>query len=185
MDKWEKLTENDRKILKYLHKWKDEAIKAYRIAKFTQLNIKTTYNCLKKLRKLEYVERKGISPALWQLNFSKRSNLFFWEIQCPKCKSSMVIHSEQQTRVCINKNCLTKKGARTRFYINKNRYVRISDNLKWGQKSKDQDNVNEDKVFVASPKVSNLGNVYLTLKQDELKGGSAEDETENIENQGW
>ena len=136
--RWDILTLNDKNILDVLYK--DEAgANVSQLSRRTDLQPKQVYNSIKRLKKLKFIDILSKSPLLIKLNLNADTIIAFLQVECPKCRKTRYIDSNQNTAVCKNENCKTKSNKQTRFYITKHRIFGTPEYVNLKEKQADED----------------------------------------------
>ena len=120
--RWRSLTANHKIILIELFK-NPLGLTLYKLSQKVQLHPKSTWRCLQKLKKLNFIQNCGRSPAIFKFNPKAKNKIKYHKVQCPKCKTECWVHEEQETKDCVNQDCVTNAGYKTKFWITPNRIL--------------------------------------------------------------
>lgn len=100
-----------------------EGLALYKLARMLNKDPSNIHKKLSKFIKHKIVLKIKSNVAIYRFSFNSKPIVYF-EIECPKCKLVSIAEYYQGTKICPNKNCLTKGGKQTRYWINKNRIKR-------------------------------------------------------------
>lgn len=120
-NRFDPLTDRDKKILLYLYK--NHRVLIPTLAKDCEIEPKRIYYNLKKLQKMGWCQLINSKPKL--VKFTGHAAPFVWwvTVQCPKCHFERKVDNNQILVNCGNRYCETKSGKQTRFYVTKQRIV--------------------------------------------------------------
>lgn len=118
-----RVAQSDKKILEALQQNK-HGLSIIQIKRITNIQYPNQiFLRLRNLIKNGVVEKFKTYPCIYSLKFKKRERVTFIKVECPKCNTVQQVYENQTTKVCENKDCLTKSGIRTRFIITDKRSI--------------------------------------------------------------
>ena len=99
-----------------------EGLPLYKMARVLNRNPSNLHRKLQKLIKHNLIIKIKSNVAIYKIGCDKQPTVYF-KVICPKCGTISTADYIQLTKVCPNKDCLTKKGGPTRFIIETKRIV--------------------------------------------------------------
>ena len=117
-----KLSKIDLRIVKKIMDCKS-GVACYQIARELSIDVAYIHRRLKIMLRHNILTSINSKPVFYKIDLRNQRELINMIVECPKCKTRHIMHIKQNTKVCDNPDCLTKKGVRTRFNVYDKRII--------------------------------------------------------------
>jgi DNA-binding Lrp family transcriptional regulator len=114
-----RLSEIDKKILEALQA-NPQGLPLGSIAQQLNRYPSQVHQRLERLKGADIILKIKSSVTIYKLSMKAQlKQIAYYEYACPKCGTTRWAEEDQQTLICANDQCLTRKGEPTRFWARK------------------------------------------------------------------
>jgi Fe2+ or Zn2+ uptake regulation protein len=112
----EKLGMVDLQVVELLWQAPEIGLSAFGIAECIDQKLSTVRKSIEKLMQRKLVEQNDfLNFSYFSIQEGHRS--MFHQVKCPKCGTVKRVYHGQKIALCINRECVTKSGERTAYWI--------------------------------------------------------------------
>lgn len=116
-----KSTTFERELLTLLLKHR-EGLSINQLAKELKKHPQQLYEKLRKWEKRSIISKINGIPAIYKITNKEIKKIHYYKVKCPFCETISLADDDQYYKICPNKECVTKKGNKRKFWI-KDKYI--------------------------------------------------------------